>query len=86
MSTDTRKAFESWDQQQYALAPAHYSSINGLYVDHLVQNRWAAWTASRCQALEEAALIAEKTYAKDAFRFVLGTEAAAAIRKLGAQE
>jgi phage gp46-like protein len=74
MSADTRKAFEAW------WADAGRVLVVKPEVAELI------WLASRSQALEEAALIAEKTYAKDAFRFVLGTEAAAAIRKLGAQE
>ncbi|WP_254214917.1 DUF551 domain-containing protein [Burkholderia multivorans] len=39
-------------------------------------------TPDREAIIEECASIAERTYAKDAFRFELGTEAARAIRAL----
>ncbi|MBJ9964457.1 hypothetical protein [Burkholderia seminalis] len=50
--------------------------------------QWQAWQAGRRTTpdreaiIEECASIAERTYAKDAFRFELGTEAARAIRAL----
>lgn len=39
-------------------------------------------TPGRDVVIEQCASIAERTYAKDAFRFELGTEAAHAIRAL----
>ncbi|MCA8177498.1 DUF551 domain-containing protein [Burkholderia multivorans] len=39
-------------------------------------------TPDREAVIEECAAIAERTYAKDAFRFELGTEAARAIRAI----
>ncbi|HDR8927271.1 TPA: hypothetical protein QDA78_003698 [Burkholderia vietnamiensis] len=60
----------------------------GRYKSSYTQAMWECWQAARRTTpdreaiIEECASIAERTYAKDAFRFELGTEAARAIRAL----
>jgi hypothetical protein len=81
MSADTRKAFEAWAKERgWNLA----TYPGGVYVHHELAACLAAWTASRSQALEEAALMAAQLDC--AHRCAVGSEVAAAIRKLGAQE
>jgi hypothetical protein len=53
MSADTRKAFEAWAKARgYGVIRA----ANGPYIWDTTDEAWKVWTASRSQALEEAAL------------------------------
>jgi hypothetical protein len=90
MSADTRKAFEAWAKERgWNLA----TYPGGVYVHHELAACLAAWTASRSQALEEAAQMADKLKPaggrawseSQAACFAALDELAAAIRKLGAQ-
>jgi hypothetical protein len=86
MSADTRKAFEAWAKERgWNLA----TYPGGVYVHHELAACLAAWTASRSQALEEAALIADGAIDPEWPNDDMSVQAqdiAAAIRKLGAQE
>jgi hypothetical protein len=85
MSADTRKAFEAWAKERgWNLA----TYPGGVYVHHELAACLAAWTASRSQALEEAAVIAESQSKFEAYAAsaTVQDRIAAAIRKLGAQE
>jgi hypothetical protein len=97
MSADTPKTFEAWRETQhwYKLSKPDPDDPEDDGATHRLMNIAAieAWTASRSQALEEAAQMADKLKPaggrawseSQAACFAALDELAAAIRKLGAQ-
>lgn len=76
--SDKPAAFISWAESEgYDIANTYDTERSRwVFFSPMTADLYKSWLSSRRQALEEAAAIAERTYAKDAFNFVLGTEAA----------
>ncbi|MGQ7904992.1 hypothetical protein [Burkholderia sp. BC1] len=91
MLTEWRKEFEAefpmppdciWTGKGYS--QTRYDAWRAQEYAHMWNGFVAArrTTPDREAVIEECAAIAERTYAKDAFRFELGTESARAIRAI----